>query len=179
MRLSLLLFLLLLAAGATQAQEADELSETDQQAIRALDADLARRQESAEGTRVANTFARAVNYIFYPNFEADSVLETFSDAELQILEENPDALNSIIRAALGWQDSVGGAKLMAHFGLTQNFDYLRRTASGKCRHWLAPGWTGEAWGSCHSSLPLIPDVRRRRPFPSILGLVVPTPEGDS
>ena len=195
MRTSLLL--LLLAVGAAEAQVAEEPSERDQQAARALDVEIEsredvmalleaqledylatlpsdetartewqqtrlrqmesglesmqaqqkffvrRRQELVEGTSVANTFARATNYIFYPNFEADSVLETFSDTELQILEENSDALNSIIRAALGWQDSVGGAKLMAHFGLKENLDYLRS-------HMLEPGRT-YGWEGVYSS----------------------------
>jgi hypothetical protein len=102
-----------------------------------------RRQELVEGQSVANTFARAVDYIFYPNFEADSVLDRFSDAELQILRANSDALNSMIRAALGWQDSIGGAKLMAHLGLRENFDYLRS-------HMLEPGRT-YGWEGLYTS----------------------------
>lgn len=98
-----------------------------------------RRQELIDGTSVANTFARAANYIFFTDFAIDSVLETFSDHELRILEEHAGALNSMIRTALGWQDSVGGAMLMAHFGLAENFDHLRW-------HMLEPGrrygWEG-------------------------------------
>lgn len=193
MRTSLLL--LLLAVGAAQAQVAGELTERDQQAIRALDADIERRQEVislaevqlreyleilpadetarseaqqttlrrlksgldlmqahqeafvrrrrelVEGTSVANTFARAANYIFFTDFSIDSVLETFSDHELRILGEHADALNSMIRTALGWQDSVGGALLMAHFGLAENFDYLRW-------HLLEPGRT-YGWEGIH------------------------------
>jgi hypothetical protein len=102
-----------------------------------------RRQELVEGTTVANAFARAADYIFYPNFEAASVLESFSDAELEIFRENSDALNSMIRAALGWQESVGGAKLMAHLGLAENFDYLRW-------HMLEPGRT-YGWEGIYTS----------------------------
>lgn len=195
MRTSLLL--LLLAVGAAQAQVVDDPSERDQQAIRAVDAEIEslgdfiasaevqleqyletlpadetarseaeqttlrrleagldfmqarqevfarRRQELVEGTTVANAFARAAGYIFYPNFEQDSVSESFSDAELLIFRENSDALNSMIRAALGWRDSVGGAKLMAHFGLAENFDYLRS-------HMLDPGRT-YGWEGIYSS----------------------------
>jgi hypothetical protein len=186
MRASLLL--LLLAVGPVQAQVAAGPSERDQQAIRALDAEIEelgdvialtevrldeylkalpadetartdaaqttmrqleasldlmlarhegltrRRQELVDGTNVANTFARAANYIFFTDFATGSVSENFSDHELRILGEHPEALNSMIRAALGWQDSVGGALLMAHFGLAENFDYLRS-------HMLAPGRT--------------------------------------
>ena len=57
---------------------------------------------------VANTIAKAATYIFFPDFAQASVSEAFSEDELAILGEYPEALNSMIRAALGWQDSVCG-----------------------------------------------------------------------
>ena len=110
-----------------------ELTQSHQGAL------VRRRQELVEGTSVANTFARAASYIFFTDFAIASVLETFSDHELRILGEHASALNSMIRTALGWQESIGGAMLMAHFGLAENFDYLRS-------HMLEPGrrygWEG-------------------------------------
>ena len=102
-----------------------------------------RRQELVEGASVASAFARAANYIFFEFFDQDPVSERFSDDELRILGEHRDALNSMIRAALGWQDSVGGAMLMAHFGLTENFDFLRD-------HMLEPGRT-YGWEGLYTS----------------------------
>ncbi len=76
-------------------------------------------------TDVATTVAKAANFIYSTDFIHDPVEETFSADELQVLRENPDALNSVIRTALGLQHSIGGAMLMAHFGLDENVDYLR------------------------------------------------------
>jgi hypothetical protein len=102
-------------------------SEAQQNRLRQLEAGLAfmqarqeafvrRRQELAEGTNVANAFAIAANYIFFTDFATGTVSENFSDRELSMLGEHPDALNSMIRTALGRQNSVGGAMLMAHSG---------------------------------------------------------------
>ena len=92
---------------------------------------------------VANTIAKAAKYIFFTDFVQASPEEIFSEAELAILGEYPEALNSMKRAALGLQESVGGAMLMAHFGLTENFDYLRY-------HMLEPGRT-YGWEGLYTS----------------------------
>ena len=83
---------------------------------------------------VATAVAKAANFIYSTDFIHDPVEETFSEDELRVMGENPDALNSMIRNALGLQHSVGGAMLMVHFGLDQNVDYLRY-------HVLKPGRT--------------------------------------
>jgi hypothetical protein len=88
---------------------------------------------------VANAIAKAANYIYSTDFIQESVPDTFSDDEMQVLAANPDALNLMIRDALGHQHSVGGAKLMAHFGLRENFDYLRHQMLKPGRTY---GWEG-------------------------------------
>jgi hypothetical protein len=92
---------------------------------------------------VANTIAKAATYIYSTDFIYYPVPDAFSVEELQVLAANPDALNSMIAGALGVQDSVGGARLMAYFGLKENFDYLRY-------HFLEPGRT-YGWEGTYSN----------------------------
>jgi len=90
-------------------------------------------------TDVADTIAKAANYIYSTDFTQGPVVDTFSEDELRVLGKNPDALNSLIKSALGLQHSVGGAMLMAHFRLQENFDYLRHRMLEPGRRY---GWEG-------------------------------------
>lgn len=90
-------------------------------------------------TDVATAIAKAATFIYSTDFIHDRVEETFSEDELRVLGENPDALNSMIRHALGMQHSVGGAMMMAYFELDQNVDYLRYRVLEPGRTY---GWEG-------------------------------------
>ena len=92
---------------------------------------------------VANTVSKAANYIYFASFEQDSVTTAFGEDELKILSAHLEPLDVMIREALGVQHSVGGAMLMAHFGLKDNMDYLRS-------HILTPGRTYGWEGSYES-----------------------------
>ena len=88
---------------------------------------------------VAQAFARAANYIYYIGFEHDPVATAFSEGELKILDDNRDALNLMIREAMGGQHSVGGALLSAYFGIDENLDLLRYVVLDPGRVY---GWEG-------------------------------------
>jgi hypothetical protein len=88
---------------------------------------------------VARTIAKAANYIYFRSFEQDPVVDSFTKNELETLSKHLGPLNSLIRGAIGVQHSIGGAMLMAHFSLKDNFDYLRSTMLAPGRFY---GWEG-------------------------------------
>ena len=100
-----------------------------------------------EADDVANAFARAANYVYYSGFEHSSVANAFTENEQRLLGENREALNTIIRKALGIQDSVGGALLTAHFGFDENVDRLRYRIldPGRAYGWEGSNMADEEW----------------------------------
>ena len=94
---------------------------------------------------VAATFAKAAGYIFNTDFAQGSVLGVFDEAELAVLSENDAALNSMIRDALSMSESVGGARLAAHFELEAQITLLRfrlfRPGTG--HYWDGPDYSSE------------------------------------
>ena len=100
-----------------------------------------------DASDVAHAFSRAANFIYYTGFEHSSVTSAFSEKELRILDSNREALNLMIREALGVQDSVGGAMLTAHFGIDKNLDLLRYQIlePGRAYGWEGSYMAGEDW----------------------------------
>ena len=82
------------------------------------------RTKGNDGDSVSTTFAKTAEYVYSPDFLGPDVEERFSRDELRTLEHHLPALSSMIEAALGLHDSVGGAKMAAYFSLS-NTNILR------------------------------------------------------
>ncbi len=96
-------------------------------------------ESSPNQDEVANAIAKAAGYIYFSSFEQDPVTYAFDENELEILSNHLEPLDLLIRDALGVRDSVGGAMLMAHFGLAANMDFLRSHILKPGRYY---GWEG-------------------------------------
>lgn len=80
----------------------------------------------ANTDETARTFSKTATYIFNLDHAIEPVTDFFSKQELKILEKNKTELDPMIGMALQFQHSVGGAKLMAHFGLKTHLSFLRK-----------------------------------------------------
>jgi len=104
-----------------------------------------------EKDNVAHVFATAAIRVFdddHADFDVP-IEEVFSTHDLAILGENRDALVSMIESALGWQDSVWGARLAGHFRVEKVLWLVRN-------HFLTPrrcyGWEGPDYSQLESFL---------------------------
>jgi hypothetical protein len=100
---------------------------------------------------VAHVFATTAIRVFdvdHADFNIP-IEEAFSTHDLAILGENRDALVSMIESALGWQDSVWGARLAGHFRVEKVLWLVRY-------HFLTPrrcyGWEGPDYSQLESFL---------------------------
>lgn len=104
-----------------------------------------------EKDNVAHVFATTAIRVFdvaHADFDVP-IEEVFSTHDLAILGENRDALVSMIEFALGWQDSVWGARLAGHFRIEKVLWLVRH-------HFLTPrrcyGWEGPDYSQLESFL---------------------------
>lgn len=99
----------------------------------------------ADERSVAATFSKASIYLYSEDFIYEPVTEWFSEEELSILQEHNTELNSMVRNALNFGHSVGGAALTAHFKQEENFPLLRWRLlwPGTAYGWEGPDYDSE------------------------------------
>ena len=100
---------------------------------------------------VAETFTKTAQRVYstdWVDFDYP-IAKAFSDEEMAILADHLSSLQSMIYTALGLQDSVWGAKLAGHFGISETLPRLRH-------HFLTPrrcyGWEGPDYSKLESYL---------------------------
>lgn len=79
----------------------------------------------ADEALVASSFSKAAAYVYNTDFIHEPVSDFFSSQELSALGDHQAELNAMIRDALNRGNSVGGARLTAHFRATENIPSLR------------------------------------------------------
>ncbi len=104
-----------------------------------------------EKDNVAQVFATTAIRVFdvdHADFDVP-IEEAFSTHDLAVLGDNREALVSMIESALGWQDSVWGARLAGHFRVEKVLWLVRY-------HFLTPrrcyGWEGPDYSQLESFL---------------------------
>ncbi|MCB1051700.1 MAG: hypothetical protein H6510_16490 [Acidobacteria bacterium] len=94
---------------------------------------------TAQSQEVAQVLSQAALYIFDSDFVMESPENQFTPRQLEIMEQNKEALLPMIEAALGRQESVGGSELLAQFHWTELNHLVRARLLNPGR---AYGWEG-------------------------------------